>query len=165
MVQTKKFIPSIGIFLKKGYNEFRRMVFMKKNELNEVTVNYIVGGIIPLLILFPFLNQAINGLFFAFFKGNLSWLESSVVLSFVVFTFISIVFESGVVKIKKQKISNACFGIYYYNYFAAIYSLFQVPFLLLMFNIPLGISIVIAAMVCLIFVLVQKKLEKCVPKK
>lgn len=133
---------------------------MNKERINEITIHYLLGGIFPLILLFPFLIESINSLYEAIYEKSLTSLDSAVILSFVVFIFVTIVFESSLMKIKKYALKNASEGMVKYNLFASFYSLIEIPTLLFVFHVNIWICLISGIIISCIFLYVHKKMNR-----
>lgn len=135
---------------------------MNKEKINEITIHYLLGGIFPLILLFPFLIESINSLYEAIYEKSLTNLDSAVILSFVVFIFITIVFESSLMKIKKYDLKDASEGMVKYNLFASFYSLIEIPTLLFVFHVNIWICLISGIITSVIFFYIHKYITKLI---
>ena len=136
---------------------------MKQEKINEVTINYWIGGISPLLLLMPFLLEFLNDLYYAFYHISLSTLEISIVFSFAVFLFTSIVVYSSIRKLKGQK--EGCFGFIYFFYFSSVYLLFEGYYLGRIFHANIVLSIIVGLMMAIISLILHFRFKKNIFEK
>lgn len=133
---------------------------MKKEEIERQTLNYIVGGSIPMLVLMPFLIECINIAYQNITLHNLNRFDGVIICSFAYFILFTIIFTNGIYKLNKYQIKDVHIAYLYYYLYSTFYLLIGGYYLLKVFYIPSLISLILSLTLSLISLYTYYRFKK-----